>query len=75
VNPLKPETEDDVVSIARRHEGRYLIPRSSWLDRDDEWALCNRLVEAGRARWLAHKRPGEDGEPGPGIQLTGPEAI
>ncbi len=68
----RAETETEMIRIARQHNGRYLISLSSWLNHDDEWAICNRLVEGGRARWLTPKSPhNEPSEPGPGIQLLG----
>lgn len=65
-------TDDEMVKVAQQHGGRYLIEMSDWLDKDSDVRLtCDHLVRSGRARWLNVKHAGEDGEPGPGIQLLG----
>lgn len=64
-----------VIATAKKHGGRFLLTRAAWLNEDDiDRRTCERLVHAGRARWLGIKTPGEPGEPGPGIQLIGRDA-
>jgi hypothetical protein len=70
-------TSEEVATIAKQHEGQYLI---SWPDYQDKgsaiYRACAGLVSSGRARWLDIKTPASEGygEPGPGIQLTGRDA-
>ncbi len=69
-------TDEQIVETAQEHGGRYLITLSAWRDKDGPtYQACNDLVKAGRARWLAIKRFDMDGEPGPGIQLIGRDAL
>lgn len=73
---MKASTEDELVRVAQEHGGRYLITLMSWHDEDAEWKLCDALVKAHRARWLEVPSPSwGGGEPGPGIQLIGRDAI
>ena len=68
-------TDEEMVRIAKEHGGRYLISQSDWHNKESAMRkTCERLVHAGRARWMTVKHPGEYGEPGPGIQLIGRDA-
>jgi len=64
--------EDEVAAIAKQHDGRYLISRSDWRNKEGAYDACAKLVSSGRARWLGIKTYASEGfgEPGPGIELT-----
>jgi len=68
---------EGVALIAKQHEGRYLISGPDYQDKESAaYRACAGLVSSGRARWLGIKTPASEGygEPGPGIQLIGPDA-
>lgn len=63
-------TADEILKIAQdADDGRYLISRRDWRDRDSEVRkACEQLVMSGKASWLGVSMDG-GGEPGPGIRL------
>jgi hypothetical protein len=63
--------EDEMVSIAKQHDDRYLISRGDWRNKEGLYHVCAKLVSSGRARWLGIKSHASEGygEPGPGIEL------
>lgn len=64
-------TADEVLAVAKKHEGRYLILLSEFMFPDnDVYRACESLVNQGKARWMA-VHAWHRSEPGPGIQLTG----
>lgn len=72
---MSDEDEAYVIATAKKHGGQYLLTRADWVNEADPMRqACERLVRAGRARWLGIKQPGEPGEPGPGIRLIGRDA-
>jgi hypothetical protein len=64
-------TEDEVISSAKEHDGRYLIKMSEFVLKEGRYGVCADLVKKRRARWLEIRSAGseEPYEPGPGIQL------
>lgn len=67
---------DEIVEIAQRNNGRYLLPqRFSRIpigmeplpnDAERAWESCKRLVEEGKARWLSKLETNM----APGIELV-----
>lgn len=66
-------SEEEVTEIAKQHDGRYLISRWDWRNKQGAYEPCAKLVSSGRARWLDIASFASEGygEPGPGIQLIG----
>lgn len=72
---------DEVVDIARRNGGRYLLPqRFSRIpvgmeplpdDAERAWEACKILVEEGKARWLRKSETNM----APGIELIQPQPL
>ena len=70
------KTKAEIVEIAKKHGGRYLLPRrfhyNPWAHKeplDLEYDACGELTLEGKASWLPMGTSYECG-PGPGICLT-----